>query len=638
MFDTSSIVVRPRVLSPQTGEALLLEYVVAAQLAAGDRGVIELFGGPLAGKTTAIEHLDRVFADESQLSLRDEHALLRQRHLSLTGITVSTGSAMPATSVLARYRLASWGRDEWIEYLLAAHKSQCNSVMSRLIAARDCSLLQSNPCLWRLVLDELAAHESIASATEALRRVVDRLYAACDVAGAIRHFALVAAAPLEDELDREMRAMATLTIERRLIRLLALEPVQTILAAGALVSHLAGGDPSHLRRALPYPLVCEAGWAVQAFSALQQKLRDVLWADDASSTPLHPMAASLLHAAGVGWRPARNPTAIVSKALDDFLPLPNLNSAYLRDVEWPGSDLRGVQLAGAKLGRANLENADLERANVVHAYLSGARLSGASLVRLAGRRAELIRADLSFVRARQADLAQADLQEANLEGANLADSSFAGASLAGACLVRANLCGAQLIRADITGADFTQANLQASSLNNLDLRLACFDFAIFAKAKLRQCNLEAMELPGADFEQADLRAAHLTSSIMPKANLRGADLRGAGLADVEWEGADLRDADLREASFHLGSTRSGLVDSPYPSHGTRTGFYTDDYNEQDFKSPEEIRKANLRGADLRGAKIEGVDFYLVDVRDARYDLQQEVHLRKCGAIMKTRAV
>jgi uncharacterized protein YjbI with pentapeptide repeats len=34
------------------------------------------------------------------------------------------------------------------------------------------------------------------------------------------------------------------------------------------------------------------------------------------------------------------------------------------------------------------------------------------------------------------------------------------------------------------------------------------------------------------------------------------------------------------------------------------------YCEQGFKSPEEIRKANLRGADLRGAKIKGVDFYL----------------------------
>ena len=73
-----------------------------------------------------------------------------------------------------------------------------------------------------------------------------------------------------------------------------------------------------------------------------------------------------------------------------------------------------------------------------------------------------------------------------------------------------------------------------------------------------------------------------------------------GLAEIDWPGADLHDADLHGASFHLGSSRSGLVDSPIACEGSRTGFYTDDYDDQDIKSPEEIRKANLRGADLRG--------------------------------------
>jgi hypothetical protein len=86
----------------------------------------------------------------------------------------------------------------------------------------------------------------------------------------------------------------------------------------------------------------------------------------------------------------------------------------------------------------------------------------------------------------------------------------------------------------------------------------------------------------------------------------------------------------------MGSSRSGLVDSPIASLGTRTGFYTDDYNEQDFKSPEEIRKANLRSADLRGAKIDGVDFYLVDLRDALYDASQEQQFRSTGAILESR--
>ena len=53
-------------------------------------------------------------------------------------------------------------------------------------------------------------------------------------------------------------------------------------------------------------------------------------------------------------------------------------------------------------------------------------------------------------------------------------------------------------------------------------------------------------------------------------------------------------------------------------------------------APEEIRKANLRGADLRGALVMKTDFYLVDLRDAKYDAEQELHFRRCGAILETR--
>ena len=50
----------------------------------------------------------------------------------------------------------------------------------------------------------------------------------------------------------------------------------------------------------------------------------------------------------------------------------------------------------------------------------------------------------------------------------------------------------------------------------------------------------------------------------------------------------------------------------------------------------DLSMADLRGADLRGANIEGVDFYLVDLREARYDPEQAEHLRRCGAILESR--
>ena len=87
------------------------------------------------------------------------------------------------------------------------------------------------------------------------------------------------------------------------------------------------------------------------------------------------------------------------------------------------------------------------------------------------------------------------------------------------------------------------------------------------------------------------------------------------------------------ASFHLGSTRSGLVGSVIPCEGSKFGFYTDEREEQNYRRPEEIRKANLCRADLRGARIDGVDFYLVDVRGAKYTRRQGKYMKRCGAIM-----
>src|SRR5206468_297674 len=158
----------------------------------------------------------------------------------------------------------------------------------------------------------------------------------------------------------------------------------------------------------------------------------------------------------------------------------------------------------------------------------------------------------------------------------------------------------------------------------------------FSRAEMSGCDLEDLEITGAVFHGALLRGALLTGTRMPDADFRNADLSNTGLADVEWEGADLRGANLSGASFHLGSSRSGLVGSPLACEGSRTGFYTDDFDEQSFKAPEEIRKANLCGADLRGATIGDVDFYLVDLRGALFDRDQAAHLRRCGAILRDR--
>ena len=163
---------------------------------------------------------------------------------------------------------------------------------------------------------------------------------------------------------------------------------------------------------------------------------------------------------------------------------------------------------------------------------------------------------------------------------------------------------------------------------------ATFDRCIFTKLNADDgLNLEGVRAQGLDFTRAKLCGSKWTESTLSNCKFRGADLSNARMAHIDWENCDLSGADLRGATFLMGSTRCGLVDSPYPSHGTRTGFYTDDYDDQYFKAPEEIRKASLVNADLRGANIRNVDFYLVDLRGAKFDAKQRNQFITTGAIL-----
>ena len=140
-------------------------------------------------------------------------------------------------------------------------------------------------------------------------------------------------------------------------------------------------------------------------------------------------------------------------------------------------------------------------------------------------------------------------------------------------------------------------------------------------------------MPSGKFAWADLTEANFTAARMPGANFSHANLRGAKLADVNWEGADLSHANLSGCTFHFGSTRCGHVGSPIACEGSRLGFYTDEYDQQVFRPPEEIRTANLCGVNLTGADITETDFYLVDLRRAKYTLEQFEHFRRCRAIL-----
>ncbi len=606
--------VRPRVVSSDTGEAVLLEDEIGSLIQQGKCGYVQIVGGPGSGKSTSLEHLAAILPPWTQERVRlldeNDFAAADADHF----LVVSTARQVSQSNRLAAYGLAPWGQDDLIEYLLAAHRDRCASVMARLRHSGNLGYLRGIPELWTVVLDLMARNESIADVRSALRHVLEArlndhrsrekaeelcLTAIQQISKAGQPIAMTGLSG--DELAYE-------PFDIGLFRLIRHRPVMLLMAADRL-AYLAERGCTHdaLTHQLPRELIDEVASRLRCNSQeLQycsvQHLSD--WIDQSRHSALHPMVASLLHAVLPEWRP-------------NILTHPRLAGAYLDGVKWSDVNLMGINLQLADLGAAdlcgaNLEQADARHANFCHAHLHGAHLTG--------------------LRAECADFGWADLRWATAKRAR-----FGQAKLANAVLSEADLFKADIRDADIDRADFSGANLEEACLKGLDLKLARFERARFGGADLRSCNLEEMRLIAPDFHDADLHNALLTGSHMPKANFLGADLRNAGVADVDWPGANLRDADLRGASFHLGSSRNGLVGSPVACEGSRTGFYTDDYHDQNVKPPEEIRKANLRGADLRGANITGVDFYLVDLRDAKYTASQAEHLHCCRAILRNPA-
>ena len=158
MFEPAIAPVRPRVASPVTADSVLLEDEVLTFAEQRQSGVILLLGGRGSGKTTAVRHLAAVLPRGHRIALLDTDDNQSMPQVADGGITISTRRVSPGGSFLAELRLQPWGRDEWIEYLLATHPDDCGSVISR---ASDGDFLEGSPRWWRIVLDVLADDSSL---------------------------------------------------------------------------------------------------------------------------------------------------------------------------------------------------------------------------------------------------------------------------------------------------------------------------------------------------------------------------------------------------------------------------------------------------------------------------------------------
>lgn len=642
MIEAIKAHVRPRVIIRGCCEPLLLEDLVASILEARDVRGILLFGARVPGTRSAIQHLGHVFGTGLRLEVTETAVESAPANCQIQTMIRFPDIDPEATQHSIYCRLAPWDHDDWIEYLLATHRSECKSVMQRVINDPQLADLQGNPFLVALVLDEMALDEDLPNVTAALRRIVDRYFPNPDQRRRIgvEFFDALREVPLfaqnwirsvnwEDSYEHQ--------------QLMSCPPVQLILATETALEFLQQPD-FHIETMWPRELIESVAAIIAGQPDVQKILIDSL-------VPRHwdrqPLAASLLHSAGLPFEWPK-PTLFRTRSHRT-----NLCGAILDGADCSRFQLDGAFLQKASFKSAKLVGMNLQKAKADEACFDGADLHSANLSGLKGYLVSFARANLSGVCGRYTDFRLANLQSADLSRARFENSEFVRAELSGLNLelsemkccqfLSANLNGinarnARLTECDFTGAqfddsDFQDADLSGSRFQRANLSTAKFQNTSFRDAILNRCDLEGLEIPNADFRSASLENSFLTASVMPRANFVNADLSNTGLAEIEWEGANLRNAVLTGATFHMGSSRNGLVGSTIPMLGSRTGFYTDELYEQEFKAPEEIRKANLRGVDIRGAEIDGVDFYLVDLRDSLYDDEQEEQLRRTGAIL-----
>ena len=148
-------------------------------------------------------------------------------------------------------------------------------------------------------------------------------------------------------------------------------------------------DGEALAIELPRDLVRETASRIADDSEAIDMLRNLL---TIGVWRVQPMAASLLHALGFGWKPDR--------------PVPRLAGAYLDQASWPNIDLGCSELYNADLSGSNLRGSRLDSANLSGANLSDVDLSTASMDSAKFERADLSRAVLWNVRAVDAALVQ----------------------------------------------------------------------------------------------------------------------------------------------------------------------------------------------------------------------------------------
>lgn len=249
--------------------------------------------------------------------------------------------------------------------------------------------------------------------------------------------------------------------------------------------------------------------------------------------------------------------------------------AFLRSIDFLGSNLSETNFLSANLIEANLFAVSLFRANLRNANLTSADLSYADL-----READLQGADFSKV-----NLSRANLMGANTENTNFTETIFFETIMSDGSIHSANVPAqrfvwgenarfliekaiyqwnikkidnpelmvdlgnevikqASLDRANLSGIAFFKARLPASSFSEANLEGTRFEEANLKRSKFMFANLHRVS-----FKNSNLVAAYFRNANLTEADLCGADFQGADLREANLQGANIEGTNFNSATF-----------------------------------------------------------------------------------------
>ena len=510
--------------------------------------------------------------------------------------------------------LLDWDRDTLAEYLLQNHPDACKSVMQRLSAERGGSAsgplpVGGSPFVWQPILEEMVRDDALSDPREALHRVLRSQLQGVVTLFELSDLLLKQKQNLTFEAEGDSRFTSTVG------RILRRPEVRATLMIDRCVERLKNRDVACLREWMDESIIHGIARRISNERKVVKLLETMSNSQDCGS-----IEVSLLASVKPTWKP--NFRTGVSLQKGDF-----------SGVDWSQCRFTDIDFSGSNLGNSNLRQCRFAKGKLTRASFYNSNLVQSTMIGCDGFMIDFSNADLTDAKIADLRFAKPLFQRSCLRAAHfskmvLEEPDFSQADLTGASFIECTLDNAAFQDANVSDCRFDRSNLW-----RIDFRSANLKGAKFSGSNMESCNLEDCRFESVDFQIVNFTRALLTGSKARGVIFGGALFAHAGLADINWENCDLRESKILRVSFHLGSTRSGLVGSPYPSHGTRTGFYTDDYCDLNFKNPEAIRKASLVGCDLRGADVDSTDFYLVDMRDVRCDDSQLAHFRSCGAIL-----